>query len=112
MRKAIVEDATGLVKNVTQVEEGSDWSPPDGHSLIDAEGLPAEPGGTWDGSEFQPAPETKREKDQRTREAIDVQAATDNLGNAKQHVLSLFVAWGVLSPADAEALGWTPPSTE
>ena len=54
MRKVIVETTTGLVVNVVELEDGADWSPPEGHEVLDA-GPGAEPGGTWDRSAFAPA---------------------------------------------------------
>lgn len=53
MRKAVVRDSDGHVENVVEHDPESDWSPPSGHSLIDAD-EDAEPGGTWDGSQFIP----------------------------------------------------------
>ena len=56
MIKAIVETATGRVDNVIEIEpddEGgfSHWTCPDGYQMVDAGHL-AQPGGTWDGSNF------------------------------------------------------------
>ena len=50
MRKAIV-NSEGLVINLIEWEEGSDWVCPDGCQLVDAV-RPAQPGATWDGSVF------------------------------------------------------------
>ena len=51
MRAAIVETVTGLVVNVIEIESDADWECPDNCELIDA-GDRAEPGATWDGSQF------------------------------------------------------------
>lgn len=48
MKKAIVED--GIVLNIIEIEEDSEWETPDGCILIDA--LNASVGDTWDGEKF------------------------------------------------------------
>jgi len=48
MRKAVVEQATGKVVNVIEIEEGANWSPPKGCILMDG----GEIGDTWDGTKF------------------------------------------------------------
>ena len=55
MRKAIIESATGLVKNVILIDDGADWAIPDGCELVDASEAGG-PGDTWDGLQFVPAP--------------------------------------------------------
>jgi len=50
MRKVLI-DSNNNVVNVILIEEGANWSPPEGHTLID-DGPNAEPGGTWDGTRF------------------------------------------------------------
>lgn len=51
MRKAVIENSTGDVVNVIELEDGVVWAPPVGHSIRDADGN-AEPGGHWDGLVF------------------------------------------------------------
>ncbi len=50
-RKALVNNSTGLVVNVIEHENDSDWSIPDDHSLINAVDKGG-PGDTWDGNSF------------------------------------------------------------
>ena len=50
MRKALV-DSKGLVVNVIVIEDGANWSPPDGCILVDATNAGG-PGYTWDGRKF------------------------------------------------------------
>ena len=59
MREALVKD--GLVINVIEIEEDSDWPIPDGHILIDGTG--ASPGDTWDGEKFISPPEPEPKPD-------------------------------------------------
>ena len=49
-RKAIV-DSKGLVVNVIVIEDGANWSPPDGCVLVAAE-TGGGVGDTWDGKRF------------------------------------------------------------
>lgn len=51
-RKALIEVATGRVKNV--ILAGDDFAAPAGHTLLDSES--ASPGDLWDGVKFTPAP--------------------------------------------------------
>ena len=50
MRKALV-DSDGLVLNTIVIEDGANWSPPDGCILVDATNAGG-PGDTWDGKQF------------------------------------------------------------
>ncbi len=50
-RKALINDSTGFVVNVIEHEDDSDWTIPNGHSLIDAVGKGG-PGDTWNGNNF------------------------------------------------------------
>ncbi len=49
-RKALVETATGKVKNVIVIADGASYNPPSGQSLVDAGN--ASPGDTWNGLAF------------------------------------------------------------
>ena len=49
MRKAIVRD--GLVINIIEIEEDSDWPIPEGCILVDTK-TSGSPGDTWDGENF------------------------------------------------------------
>lgn len=54
MRKAVVKD--GLVENIIEIEDDSDWPIPEGTYLVDAGS--GSPGDTWDGEKFiSPEPE-------------------------------------------------------
>jgi len=57
-RYAMVITATGVVDNVIVYDGVSPFTPPAGVELIEAtdSGVPAEPGGTWNGSVFVRAP--------------------------------------------------------
>lgn len=63
MRKAVVRQSDGLVTNVIEIEQGTDWQPPQGCVLVDAKD--AGPGDTWDGMKFikpeLPPPEPPRD---------------------------------------------------
>lgn len=55
MKKAVIENSTGLVVNVIELNDAwtgaeSEWQPPKNHSVIDA--LDCQPGDTWDGTSF------------------------------------------------------------
>lgn len=50
-RKALVEDSTGLVVNVIEIEDSSNWPIPNGHFLIVATDKGGT-GDTWNGSDF------------------------------------------------------------
>ena len=54
----MVVTATGAVDNVIVYDGVSTFTPPDGIELIEdtGSGVPAEPGGTWNGSAFVRAP--------------------------------------------------------
>ena len=57
-RYAMVVTASGLIDNVIVYDGVSPFTPPTGIELIEdtGSGVPAEPGGTWDGSAFVRAP--------------------------------------------------------
>jgi len=57
-RYAMVVTASGLVDNVIVYDGVSPFTPPTGMELIEdtGSGVPAEPGGTWNGSAFVRAP--------------------------------------------------------
>jgi len=49
-RRALVRQSDGLVINAIELEEGSNWSPPIGHILLDATiSQRTDIGDTWDG---------------------------------------------------------------
>ena len=54
----MVVTASGLIDNVIVYDGVSTFTPPDGIELIEdtGSGVPAEPGGTWNGSAFVRAP--------------------------------------------------------
>jgi hypothetical protein len=54
-RYALIITASGLVDNVIEYDGSAPFTPPTGQELREA-GHNAEPGGTWDGSEFVRAP--------------------------------------------------------
>jgi hypothetical protein len=56
MRYAVIENATGLVRNVIVLDDDAPWRVPRGHSLIEAASA-GSPGDTWDGTQFVPEPE-------------------------------------------------------
>ena len=62
MRKALIEDKTGDVKNVFVLEDGVPYTPLAGHSLRNAD-KNAEPGGHWDGVKFTKKPVTPPDPD-------------------------------------------------
>lgn len=49
-RTAIVN--SGLVENVIELDEGTEWETPEGRELVPDPTGDAEPGGVWDGSAF------------------------------------------------------------
>jgi len=51
MNKAVVRIEDGYVDNVIVVADGSSYMPDEGYWLVDAV-YPAQPGATWNGSEF------------------------------------------------------------
>ena len=57
-RYAMVVTASGLIDNVIVYDGVSPFTPPTGVELIEdkGDGVPAEPGGTWNGSAFVRAP--------------------------------------------------------
>lgn len=55
MRAAIV-DASGLIVNVIVLAEDAEYTPPEGLTLVRDFVDMAEPGGSWDGNAFHPAP--------------------------------------------------------
>jgi len=66
----MVVTASGLIDNVIVYDGVSTFTPPDGIELIEdtGSGVPAEPGGTWNGSAFVRAPEIEVPADEaRTR---------------------------------------------
>ena len=54
MRYAVIDDGTKVVVNVIELEDGADWSPPTGCSLVTSE--TGEPGGTYKNRAFTQAP--------------------------------------------------------
>ncbi len=50
-KRMAVVDADGNVDNVILIEDGADWMPPDGMSLVEA-GRDAEPGGCYAKGKF------------------------------------------------------------
>lgn len=46
MRKLVINDATGLVVNAIEIEDGAAYTPPSGQSLVDA-GTEGNPGDTY-----------------------------------------------------------------
>ena len=57
-RYAMVVTASGLIDNVIVYDGVSPFNPPTGIELVEdkGDGVPAEPGGTWNGSAFVRAP--------------------------------------------------------
>ena len=74
MRKAIIEQVTGEVVNVIEIEEGANWQPPEDCYLIDADNV--SPGNTWDGTKFIPKPEVAPLPDPDVELATAIGAAT------------------------------------
>ena len=69
-RYAMVVTASGLIDNVIVYDGVSPFNPPTGIELVEdkGDGVPAEPGGTWNGSTFVRAPEIEVPADEaRTR---------------------------------------------
>tara|TARA_Y100000310_G_scaffold251399_1_gene257865 strand:- start:70 stop:444 length:375 start_codon:yes stop_codon:yes gene_type:complete len=50
MRKAIVETATGFVRNIVEWDPGANWECPAGCELMDGDGVGQ--GWSWDGEQF------------------------------------------------------------
>ena len=66
----MVVTASGLIDNVIEYDGASPFTPPTGIELVEdkGDGVPAEPGGTWNGSAFVRAPEIEVPADEaRTR---------------------------------------------
>lgn len=76
-RYAIVR--AGIVLNVIEWDGVSRWAPPPGTALVIADER-AEPGGSWDGRSFSPAPRQVREA-QVLSDAIDAQVKVDALAS-------------------------------
>ena len=80
MRKAIVQDNTGEVLNVIEIND-FDLKLPEGQSLIDATNS-GSPGDTWDGSKFitpeQPEPELS-DFDKLKKRVEDLEKISDTL---------------------------------
>ena len=69
-RYAMVVTASGLIDNVIVYDGVSPFTPPPGIELVEdtGSGVPAEPGGSWNGSAFVRAPEIEVPADEaRTR---------------------------------------------
>ena len=69
-RYAMVVTASGLIDNVIVYDGVSPFNPPTGIELVEdtGSGVPAEPGGSWNGSAFVRAPEIEVPADEaRTR---------------------------------------------
>ncbi len=69
-RYAMVVTASGLIDNVIVYDGVSPFTPPTGIELVEdtGSGVPAEPGGSWNGSAFVRAPEIEVPADEaRTR---------------------------------------------
>lgn len=56
MNYAIVNTANNIVENIIVLEEGANWTPPDGFICIPLQGIFGI-GDTWDGANFVRAPE-------------------------------------------------------
>lgn len=101
-RKALIETATGLVANVIEIEDGANWQPPAGQSLIDAAN--ANPGDTWDGTQFVPR--------QPTAEEVAQQIKVQKRQKAKERAIAAIKAnqtgapWGQILYDLAVAQGW------
>ena len=86
-RYAMVVTASGLIDNVIVYDGVSPFTPPTGVELVEdtGGGVPAEPGGTWNGSAFVRAPEIEVPTDEaRTRVLMDEVTTTkkyDDDGN-------------------------------
>ena len=73
-RYAMVVTVSGLIDNVIIYDGVSPFTPPTGIELVEdkGDGVPAEPGGTWNGSAFVRAPEIEVPTDEaRTRVLMD-----------------------------------------
>ena len=83
----MVVTASGLIDNVIVYDGVSPFTPPTGGELVEdtGGGVPAEPGGTWNGSAFVRAPEIEVPTDEaRTRVLMDEVTTTkkyDDDGN-------------------------------
>lgn len=53
MRKALIAP-NGFVVNIIELENDAEWTPPDGHEIVNADGGTI--GDTWNGSQFVPPP--------------------------------------------------------
>lgn len=53
---AALVDANGLIVNVILLDEGVDYTPAEGLTLVFDPSNEAEPGGSWDGQAFHPKP--------------------------------------------------------
>ena len=60
-RYALIDDATKIVRNVIELEEGADWSPPPGQTLVKSD--VASPGDTYASRKFVPAPVSPNPED-------------------------------------------------
>jgi hypothetical protein len=57
VKRVAVVDADGNIDNVILIEDGADWMPPEGCSLVDdADEAKAEPGGYYRAGAFEGAP--------------------------------------------------------
>ena len=55
MNYAVINTETNIVQNIIALEEGAEWSPPQGHFIVPYT-TAVSPGDTWNGAEFIPQP--------------------------------------------------------
>jgi hypothetical protein len=77
-RYAMVVTASGLIDNVIVYDGVSTFTPPTGVELIEdtGSGVPAEPGGSWNGSAFVRAPVVELSTDEARTIALMVEVTT------------------------------------
>ena len=101
MRKALIENTTGLVVNM--VEAGADWKPPVGHAVI-APGT-GNIGDTWDGAKFVTPPPSPEQVARTKREEARARAITAIKANKTG------APWGVILHDLALAQEWIEVAT-
>lgn len=105
MKKALIETNTGKVVNIIEIETETNWQPPIGHAIRDADN--ANLGDTWDGIKFVPRQPTADEmvaqdkaKKRAEAQTRAVQAIKDNASASP---------WGEILKDIAVSQGWIEP---